>query len=45
MSVIQHLGKWKQQDQKLKVILRYELGLRLAWGIWDLLSEKKEGDR
>ena len=39
-AVILVLGRWKQEDQKFKVILGYALNLRPASTIWDPISNR-----
>lgn len=40
MSLIPELKKWRQDDQKFKVILRFNGGLRPAWAQLDLISKQ-----
>lgn len=35
------LGRWRQENQKFKVILRYIMNLRLALATWDPVTEAK----
>lgn len=37
-------GKWRQEDQKYKIILGYTISLRLVWGTRPYVKKEKKKD-
>lgn len=42
--LIPALGKWKQENQKFRVITGYAESLRLAWATWDPVSRRHQSE-